>query len=81
MASFPYLHRIVDADKRVVVGQNIQDVLLLRFKLCVVHNNFKVLAKELMLVGARTFQSVPNCNNTWAYYYMFHSYVYFCKEK
>ena len=50
MGSFPYLHSIVDAHKRVVVGQNVQNVLLLWFKLCVVHNNFKVLTEELMLV-------------------------------
>ena len=50
MGSFPYLHSIVDAHKRVVVGQNAQNVLLLWFKLCVVHNNFKVLTEELMLV-------------------------------
>ena len=77
MASFPYLHRIVDAHKRVIVGQNVQDALLLRFRVWVVDYNFKVLTKQLMLIRARTFQSVPNCNHTWACYYMFHSYLYF----
>ena len=50
MGSFPYLHSIVDVNKRVVVGQNVQNVLLLWFKLFVIDNNFKVLTEQLMLV-------------------------------
>ena len=50
MASFPYLHSIVDVNKCVVVGQNVQNVLLLWFKLFVIDNNFKVLTEQLMLV-------------------------------
>ena len=49
MDSFPYLRRIADAHKRVIMGQNVQHVLLLRFKLWIVDNN-KVLTKQLMLV-------------------------------
>ena len=49
MGSFPYLHSIVDANKRVVVAQNVQNVLLLWFKLFVIDNNFKVLTEQLML--------------------------------